>query len=105
MCHFTASADTAVNFIFPNMILNRSGPLLLTNAVRPTGPATCAVRFDWFLDPAFADQQDLIDRVRPLTSTLTPALTLSLDEQFNEEHRIACSCELLDMHDQRRAIV
>ncbi len=64
MCHSAASADTAINYIFPNMILNRSGPLLLTNAVRPTGPATCAVRFDWFLDPAVADQQDLIDRVR-----------------------------------------
>ena len=60
-----ASADTVVTFIFPNMTLNRSGPLLLTNAVRPTGPGSCAVRFDWFLDPAVAGQQDLINRVRP----------------------------------------
>ena len=65
VCCSAASADTVVTHIFPSMTLNRSGPLLLTNAVRPTGPATCTVRFDWFLDPAVVDQQDLVDRVRP----------------------------------------
>ena len=96
MCRCAASADTAVNFIFPNMVLNRSGPLLLTNAVRPTGPTTCAVRFDWFLDPAVAEQKDLIDRVRPSCPTVKPQRPIinpTPASQLEVEHHTACSCE------------
>ncbi len=36
-----------------------------TNVVRPTGPATCTVRFDWWLDPRHVDNADTIRQVRP----------------------------------------
>ncbi|HEX4826082.1 MAG TPA: aromatic ring-hydroxylating dioxygenase subunit alpha [Candidatus Polarisedimenticolaceae bacterium] len=39
-------------FIYPNVMLNRYGPILDTNWVVPTGAGTCRVIFDYFfLDP------------------------------------------------------
>jgi choline monooxygenase len=37
-------------WIYPNLMLNRYGPVLDTNLVVPTGPETCRVIFDFFFD-------------------------------------------------------
>ena len=41
-------------FVFPNLMINRYGQWMDTNVVRPTGPTTCTVRFDWWLEPRLA---------------------------------------------------
>jgi len=37
-------------YLFPNFMLNRYGPWLDTNAVVPTGPRTCSIVYDYFLE-------------------------------------------------------
>lgn len=52
-------------FVYPNLMINRYGSWMDTNVVRPTGPATCTVRFDWWLDPRHVDNADTIRQVSP----------------------------------------
>jgi choline monooxygenase len=48
-------------WIYPNLMLNRYGPVLDTNLVFPTGPETCRVIFDFFFDrEAIADPETFI---------------------------------------------
>ena len=44
-------------FCYPNFMLNRYGPWLDTNTVVPTGPRSCTVRFDYFLEESSGLQQ------------------------------------------------
>ncbi len=37
-------------WLYPNFMLNRYGPVLDINVVRPTGPQECLVTFDWWFD-------------------------------------------------------
>ncbi|MCA9797901.1 MAG: hypothetical protein KC910_39115, partial [Candidatus Eremiobacteraeota bacterium] len=44
-------------WLYPNIMLNRYGPVLDVNVVYPTGPRTCRVLFDyWFTPDALADE-------------------------------------------------
>ena len=45
-------------FCYPNFMLNRYGPWLDTNTVVPTGPRSCTVRFDYFLEESSGLQHD-----------------------------------------------
>ncbi len=38
-------------WIYPNLMINRYGPVMDTNVVTPTGPETCRVDFDWYFEP------------------------------------------------------
>lgn len=42
------------------MMLNRYGPWLDTNVVTPTGPATCRVAFDYWLEADRAGDADFV---------------------------------------------
>lgn len=46
--------SAAYAFVYPNLMLNRYGPWLDINLVEPTGPQTCTVRFEYFLDRGFS---------------------------------------------------
>ena len=41
----------AYGWIYPNFMVNRYGPVMDINVVRPTGPETCEVTFDWWFEP------------------------------------------------------
>ena len=45
-------------------MINRYGPWMDTNVVLPTGPASCTVRFDWWLDPQRCNDKELLREVR-----------------------------------------
>ncbi|KAK9097804.1 hypothetical protein Syun_024849 [Stephania yunnanensis] len=49
-------------FIFPNFMVNRYGPWMDTNLVLPLGPNECQVIFDYFLEAAFMDDKDFIEK-------------------------------------------
>ena len=36
--------------VYPNLMINRYGPWMDTNVVTPTGPNTCVVHFDYFVE-------------------------------------------------------
>ncbi|PSC73423.1 choline isoform B [Micractinium conductrix] len=48
-------------FVYPNLMLNRYGPWLDVNTVVPLGPERCKVLFDYYLEPALADDAAYID--------------------------------------------
>jgi len=45
-------------WIYPNLMLNRYGPVLDTNLVLPTGPESCRVIFDFFFDQEAIDDPE-----------------------------------------------
>jgi choline monooxygenase len=45
-------------FVYPNLMLNRYGPVLDTNVVVPTGPDSCEVVFDFYFDHQHSEEQD-----------------------------------------------
>ena len=49
-------------FVFPNLMINRYGPWMDTNVVQPTSPTTCTVRFDWWLEPRLANDDDVVQQ-------------------------------------------
>ena len=51
--HSAGAATASYAFLYPNLMLNRYGPWLDLNIVEPTGPQTCQVRFEYFLDQDF----------------------------------------------------
>ena len=42
--------EAAYAFLYPNLMVNRYGPWMDTNIVTLTGPESCIVRFDWWLE-------------------------------------------------------
>ena len=38
-------------WVYPNLMINRYGPMMDINVVHPTGPESCRVDFDWFFHP------------------------------------------------------
>jgi len=71
--HAACSAEgrePAYVFVYPNLMINRYGPWMDTNLVLPTGPASCTVRFDWWLDPARCGDKELLQEVRSGTCSL-----------------------------------
>lgn len=48
-------AGAVYAWLYPNLMLNRYGPVLDTNVVVPQGPERCRVLFDYWIDPAAAD--------------------------------------------------
>lgn len=59
-------------FVFPNLMINRYGPWMDTNVVHPTGPDSCTVRFDWWLEPQRSTDAELLSQVRHRAVTLHP---------------------------------
>lgn len=55
----------AYMFVFPNLMINRYGPWMDTNVVVPTGPSSCSVRFNWWLEPQRSTDAQLLSQVRP----------------------------------------
>ncbi len=49
-------------WVFPNLMLNRYGPILDTNRVIPDGPDACEVVYDFFFTPAAAADEDFVAR-------------------------------------------
>jgi len=43
-------------WIYPNVMINRYGPMMDTNVVFPTGPSSCRVVFDWYFQPGCDDE-------------------------------------------------
>jgi len=43
-------------WMYPNLMINRYGPMMDTNVVVPTGPETCRVDFDWYFAPECTDE-------------------------------------------------
>ena len=52
--------SAAYAFIYPNLMLNRYGPWLDINLVEPTGPQTCTVRFQYFLDQGISADEGYV---------------------------------------------
>jgi hypothetical protein len=48
-------------FVYPNFMVNRYGPWLDTNWVTPTGPDSCVVVFDYYLEPELAEDAGFIE--------------------------------------------
>ena len=50
-------------FVYPNLMLNRYGPILDTNWAVPLGPERTLTVFDYWFDPAVADADpDFVER-------------------------------------------
>jgi len=47
-------------WVHPNLMINRYGPALDTNLVLPIGPERCQVIFDFWFDPAVAEDADFV---------------------------------------------
>jgi choline monooxygenase len=63
------SGEALYAWVYPNLMINRYGPMLDINVVHPTGPETCRVDFDWYFasdcEPAFIEQSlEASDRVQ-----------------------------------------
>jgi len=43
-------ADAIYGWVFPNLMINRYGPMMDINVVFPTGPESCRVDFDWYFE-------------------------------------------------------
>ncbi|GAB4820063.1 hypothetical protein N2152v2_007109 [Parachlorella kessleri] len=52
--------DAAYAFIFPNIMINSYGPWIDTNVVLPTGPESCKVIFDYYLEHSRAQDKDFV---------------------------------------------
>jgi choline monooxygenase len=54
------SAEALYAWVYPNLMINRYGPMMDVNVVFPTGPESCRVVFDWYFDKSapksFIDQ-------------------------------------------------
>ena len=47
-------------YVYPNFMVNRYGPWMDTNLVTPTSATTCAVTFEYFLEPAAARDEAFV---------------------------------------------
>ncbi len=59
---YTGDRHAVYAFIYPNLAINRYGPWMDTNVVVPTGPESCTVRFDWWLEGHLCHDTALIER-------------------------------------------
>ena len=48
-------------FVYPNLMINRYGPIMDINVVVPTGAETCRVDFDFFFDPTVIGRHDFVE--------------------------------------------
>ena len=56
-------------YVFPNLMLNRYGPWLDTNAVRPTGNNTCDVVYDYYLEAGKKQELEAAGELERFVST------------------------------------
>jgi len=47
--------DALYAWVYPNLMINRYGPMMDINVVVPTGPTSCRVIFDWYFDSTCED--------------------------------------------------
>ena len=57
---YAGDRQAAYAFVYPNLMVNRYGPWMDTNIVTPTGPESCTVRFDWWLEEHLRHDRALI---------------------------------------------
>ncbi|CAH8274878.1 unnamed protein product [Arabidopsis lyrata] len=83
-------------FVYPNFMINRYGPWMDTNLVRPLGPRKCKVVFDYFLDPSLKDDEAFIkrsleesDRVQMEDVVLCESVQRGLESQAYDKGRYA----------------
>ena len=65
-------------FVYPNLMINRYGPILDTNIALPLGPGRCRIIFDFYFAPALADDAGFIER------------SLAKSEQVQAEDTMIC---------------
>lgn len=53
--------DALYIFQYPNICINRYGSWMDTNIVYPLSATSCVVHFDWFVDPALAEDQKYVE--------------------------------------------
>ena len=58
---YAGDRQAAYAFVYPNLMINRYGPWMDTNIVTPTGPESCTVRFDWWLEEHLCHDRTLIE--------------------------------------------
>jgi len=88
-------------YVFPNLMMNRYGRCLDINLVRPTGPETCEVTFDWYFEDDRAGEE--IDRAASVLQServqledidISKKVQEGLRSRFYERGRYAPSCEI-----------
>ncbi|KAL3162879.1 hypothetical protein ABBQ32_009329 [Trebouxia sp. C0010 RCD-2024] len=62
--------SAAYAFVYPNLMLNRYGPWLDLNVVEPTGPQTCTVRFEYFLQEGFSPDKGYLQESLEASETV-----------------------------------
>ena len=60
--HCVGDRQAIYAFLYPNLMVNRYGPWMDTNIVTPTGPESCTVRFDWWLEEHLCHDSTLIEQ-------------------------------------------
>ncbi|MEE2787105.1 MAG: aromatic ring-hydroxylating dioxygenase subunit alpha [Myxococcota bacterium] len=58
--HARLGSGALYGFVYPNLMINRYGPIMDVNVVMPTGPDSCRVDFDFFFDPATLGQDTFV---------------------------------------------
>ena len=104
--------QAAYAFLYPNLMINRYGPWLDTNVVTPTGPESCTVRFDWWLEGGPCGDEAIIERSiadseqvsTPHTSS-TERICLQIERHYSQlgpclgwrmqSNRLSLSCKVL----------
>jgi choline monooxygenase len=58
--HRRIGAGALYAWVYPNLMMNRYGPVLDVNVVVPTGPESCRVLFDFWFEPEALEDPDFI---------------------------------------------
>jgi choline monooxygenase len=84
--HASSPTPAAYAFLYPATMLNRYGPWLDANVVVPTGPGSCVVRYDWWVEEgAAADaRRESEDPAAPLSSLFASDLAASAAVQAED---------------------
>lgn len=87
-------------YVYPNLMLNRYGRCFDINLVRPTGPETCEVVFDWYFESGAGD--DPLDRAASVAQSeqvqredidVSKKVQEGLRSRFYQRGRYAPACE------------
>ncbi len=78
--------EAAYAFVYPNLMINRYGPWMDTNIVTPTGPQSCTVRFDWWLEEHLCHDSALIEQ------SLADSEQVSCDTALHSPSFVVANC-------------
>ena len=87
-------------WVYPNLMINRYGPILDVNVVTPVDAQTCEVVFDWYFDPAVAGDDAFVrenivrsERVQQEDIAISEAVQEGLRSSFYDAGRYAPATE------------